>query len=284
MKQQIALDSDINLDNIDTLSTRCEYSEHGSFGFMGYPLVDDAHNVYFTDNSGYKSMAIDTCTLNWHVSNEQLDEMLGLDPLSSTSFASLNSPALVTTDSGDKVVLFAYNEWLARLFGDEVILTKGCYVAALRVEDGSLLYRATIFDKYARDTAICIIHGMMVDGQFAYGGTSNSGYGFPLESIYWNAQGPMVWRGKAWKMDINTGQVVAEWYGLPEYNYDTLESETSFPQTCRKRRLVYVSVVCCFKNVTCFCSGASTTISCLEPRICGTTPTTWRSAWPTSRW
>ena len=31
MKQQIALNSDISINNIDTLSTRCEYTEDGAF-------------------------------------------------------------------------------------------------------------------------------------------------------------------------------------------------------------------------------------------------------------
>ena len=46
MKQQIALDSTINTDNIDSLSKLCEYSDDGEFGYIGYPLVDDARNVY----------------------------------------------------------------------------------------------------------------------------------------------------------------------------------------------------------------------------------------------
>ena len=42
MKQQIALNSNINADNIHSLQRHCSFSENGVHGFSGYPIVDDA--------------------------------------------------------------------------------------------------------------------------------------------------------------------------------------------------------------------------------------------------
>merc|ERR1719474_1484116 len=65
----------------------------------------------------------------------------------------------------------------------------------------------------------------MVEHQYAFGGVSNAGYTIGIEISSWSDPGPQLWRGKAFKMDINTGQLVAEWYSLPEYDYDTLDTE-----------------------------------------------------------
>ena len=225
MKQQIALDSNIDTENIHTLDKLCTFSQNGSWGYTGYPVVDNDGNAYFTDNAGYKSMDIATCTLNWEVTNYRADVMAGI--ANGSSYASLNTPSLIVTDSGDEAVLFGHHQWW---WTDDFYMTKGCYILALRVEDGSMLYLSTIVDKEHREAAICIIHGVMVDGQYAYGGTSNSGYGFGMESISWTPGGPHLWRGKAFKMDINTGEVVAEWYSMPEYesyNKSYLETELS---------------------------------------------------------
>merc|ERR1719242_845358 len=45
--------------------------------------------------------------------------------------------------------------------------------------------------------------------------------------MYWTPDGPLVYRGMAFKMDINTGEVVARWHSLPEFadNVDTLETK-----------------------------------------------------------
>merc|ERR1719361_2514022 len=104
---------------------------------------------------------------------------------------------------------------------------KGCYLMALRVEDGSALYFSQIVDQFDREASVCQVHGVMIDGQYAYGGCSNTGYGYPIDFTTWLPGGPQLWRGKAFKMDVNTGEVVAEWYSMPEYSNDsaTLESE-----------------------------------------------------------
>ena len=52
--------------------------------------------------------------------------------------------------------------------------------------------------------------------------------------------------GKAFKMDINTGQLVAEWYSLPEYDYDTLDTELFYRSSCDV-------VAVCFDSI-CICS------------------------------
>ena len=200
MKQQIALDSNINNSNVHSLRKWCEFGEPGSWGYTGYPLVDDDNNTFFTDSSGYKSVDIDSCTVNWEVSNLEMDAMVGVDE--GASFPSLNSPALIETAAGDRAVLFGYH--VLKEAGNAVT---GCYIAALRVENGSLLYSATILDKELRDCSVCRIHGVMVDGQYAYGGTSNFGYGFD-ELFNATFDGTQLWRGKVFKMDINDGVLI----------------------------------------------------------------------------
>ena len=243
MKQQIALDSNINKDNVHSLASLCTFSQDGSSGYIGYPVVDDDNNTYFTDNSGYKSINIETCTLNWEVSNAEFEALLGVDE--GLSSPSMNTPALIETDGGDRAVLFGYHQ-LGELLKGNFTLTSGCYIAALRVEDGSLLYSATIVEAGHQDTSYCRIHGVMIEHQYAFGGTSNYGYTTGMEQSSWSDDGPQLWRGKAFKMDINTGQLVAEWYSLPEYDYDTLDTELFYRSSCS------VVVVC--SDSICICS------------------------------
>ena len=77
MKQQIALQSNINSANIHNLDKLCTFSQDGVYGYTGYPIIDDDRNAYFTDSAGYKSVDIDTCTLNWEVTNYDVDDLIG---------------------------------------------------------------------------------------------------------------------------------------------------------------------------------------------------------------
>lgn len=191
MKQQIALESNINSDNIHSLDKLCTFSQDGIYGYTGYPVVDNDNNAYFTDNSGYKSMDIDTCTLNWEVTNYDFDGLIGMPQGLGLTYGSLNTPALIQTDAGDKAVLFGWHLWAQSANGT---FTKGCYMVALRLDNGSILYTATITDVGLDETGICIIHGVMVEGSYAYGGTSNSGYGFGMEMTTFTADGPQLSR------------------------------------------------------------------------------------------
>ena len=203
MKQQIALSSNINESNVHSLHSLCTFGRQGSWGYIGYPLVDSDNNTVFADTAGYQSVDMSTCTLNWEVSNGDLDAMIGV--AAGSSFPSLNTPALIETESGDRAVLFGYH-----LLKEAGNAATGCFIAALRVEDGSLLYSATILDSEHRDCSVCRIHGVMVDGQYAYGGTSDHvdyGYGSNewLNATSDEMDSAQLWRGKVFKMDINNG-------------------------------------------------------------------------------
>eukprot|EP01084_Bolivina_argentea_P220439 373589_1 len=221
-KQQIALDSQITAENVMDIQILCSYSEDDAFGYMGYPIVDDENNVYFADNSGFKSVNINDCSLNWKIDMEQLKEMVD----ECCPSPSQNTPALVQTKYNEEVVLFGYTAWEKEYLNISVLTkqNRGCYMVALRVTDGSLLWKTTIYDKNLRESAMCMIHGVQVDGHYAYGGVSNYAYGLPLDWLYLNDE-PMVWRGKVYKIDINTGELVNEWYSLPPHNIDTVKTE-----------------------------------------------------------
>jgi len=230
MAQQIGLDSMISSSTVHRLNRLCSFSEDGAWGFSGYLVIDDGERGYFADSAGYKSVDIATCTVLWAVSNAEMDGMVGVDE--GTSFPSMSTPALMETAGGQKAVLFGYHRLVTGKgkgtgtgTAGTGTLVSGCYMAALLVANGSLLYSATIFDEELVDCSVCRIHGVAIDGQYAYGGTSNDGHGYPMDMTTWTSSGPQLWRGKAFKMDLNNGEVVAEWYSLPEYDYDSLDSE-----------------------------------------------------------
>merc|ERR1719242_367198 len=116
-------------------------------------------------------MDLSTCELNWHITNAELEQMT--DECVGCSSPSYNTPSLIQTADGDKVILFSFKskEKPGWALGDKNY--QGCYIAALHVTDGSLRYKSVIVDKHARDAAICIIHGVQIEGRYAYGGVSS---------------------------------------------------------------------------------------------------------------
>ena len=166
-----------------------------------------------------KSVDIATCTLNWEVTYAELNARFGAVDI----LASLNTPVLIETDAGVKAVMFGLHA--SSPISDGGMWTRGCGLAAFHVENGTILSWINIQDPGDIESSYCFIHGVIVDGQYAYGGVSSPTYVYDMDRTTFTDDGPMLWRGKAFKYDINTGEIVAEWHSLPEFDYDTLETE-----------------------------------------------------------
>eukprot|EP01084_Bolivina_argentea_P030390 56328_1 len=207
--QQISLNSAINVENIDYLQLYCLFNSTNpsGFGLSGYITVDDEEHAYFADTSGHiKCFDITTCTLIWSVNIGNI--------VNDLRAASRNTLSLFQNKNGQKGVLVGTPNELTNnsTLTDPPIGIWSSWIIALDIENGEEMWKTLI-----SDTGSSMIHGVQIDNDgFLYGGTSSA-----WNSHFIPPNSNNIHIGKAFKIDINTGELVNEWQTLPAIENQT---------------------------------------------------------------
>ena len=125
--------------------------------------------------------------------------------------------ALYQNNKGEKGLIFGY------------ILTPGGHdnpnadslnVAALNIETQEVMWDTQVLEAGYESTQLQY-HGVLVEGEYAYGGISSSA-NMDVPPVPW-----CLWRGIAFKLDINTGELLHTFKTLPDYslNLDEMVAE-----------------------------------------------------------
>eukprot|EP01084_Bolivina_argentea_P111878 199558_1 len=193
--QQISLNSVITSENVADIKTLCIYNgSETDISLSGYITVDNDNYGYFGDTSGYiRSIDLNTCQTKWSV---LLNDILNYDGI--YHYNVLNTASLYTTSNGQQGILFGTSGNNRAIYD--------CYAIALNTNDGSLIWKTLI-----ANSTYCRIHGFMIDGSFAFGGMSSGSDVIPT------IQNTMF-IGRLNKINLNNGEIINEWYSLPQYN------------------------------------------------------------------
>eukprot|EP01084_Bolivina_argentea_P092793 166924_1 len=203
--QQIALNSKITKDNLNTLHQICLYNgSQTDSQLIGYITVDNDNNGYFGTSGFVRSINLDSCKIRWTQNVTNLLNYTGPN-----HYQLKNTASLFQTNNNEKCLLFG-TEMIPRSHNP-------CYVVAIRIEDGSLLWK-TILGQ-GMDSTYCQIHGCMIDQQYAYCGMSSD-----ANKLYPDTNAMFI--GRMSKININNGQLISQWYSIPKYNInETFETD-----------------------------------------------------------
>eukprot|EP01084_Bolivina_argentea_P139652 245665_1 len=199
--QQISINSKITAQNIDSLQQICDFNATSSLFFSGYITVDDDEHAYFGGNAGYIScIDINSCSLIWKI---KITDIVNTVDLPET--ASRNTLSLFQDKNGNKGILFGTPNEAGQMTNHK-LFNYPCFAIALNIKDGSLMWKTIIANN--SDSSQCQIHGFVIDRQYAFGGMSSFDYWFqPNPNV--------IFRGKVFKLNINNGQIIHEWYSTP---------------------------------------------------------------------
>eukprot|EP01084_Bolivina_argentea_P265268 449564_1 len=193
-------DVTINTNNIKNLKIQCIYESPDGIGSTGYPTIDDNLNAYFTDMNGYiTSVNLDSCQLIWR---SHIGTLLGYDE--TMKVITMNSVTLFQDSTAHKGVLFTAPTRRFPGEGSTYPNNMGCYVIAVHLNNGSLWWKTAIGEDNDIYSYKCSSHGFVVDGKYAYGGMS--------QSSQYDAEDGSKFIGKYSKIDIDSHEMVAEWY------------------------------------------------------------------------
>ena len=216
--QQIGLNSVITQENIENTEQLCIHEVPNEWamlgGHKGFIVVDDNEYGYFSNESGFMNcFDLNTCKVIWTIDIKDIFN-------DSTAIAAVNSATLYTLiDNHDnntetKGLLMAASHYVGTTYTSA---DTSCYILALDITDpdqgGKLLWKTAVIDgSKSHEALYCQIHGVMIDDDgYAYGGISSFGNG--ITPYPYN-----LWRGKVYKIDIATGEIVNEFWTLPEYD------------------------------------------------------------------
>eukprot|EP01084_Bolivina_argentea_P030391 56331_1 len=202
--RQISINSQITQKNVFNLSQLCIYTGLETDLFLrGYIVVDNQNNGYFGDTSGFvRSINLDSCEINWSVFINDILNHTGPGLLNL-----YNTPTLYRTNNDQQAMIFGASALMRAV---EQIDESGCYAVALNTNDGSVLW-SNHFKNNLEDSPYCILHGFMVEKQFAYGGMSSM-----ANLVMPNSTNLFV--GKMIKINLNNGEIIHQFYTLPIYN------------------------------------------------------------------
>eukprot|EP01084_Bolivina_argentea_P266224 451485_1 len=179
---------------------------------MGYPAIDNNNNSYFADASGYITCVnLDTCQECWR---QHIGTLLGFD---NNMTISVHTSITIFRDSnGDEGLLFGAPSH--RYQGNPNYPHElGCFALAIHLYNGSFWWKITLGEDNKAQDYRCTSHGFYVDGQYGYGGFS--------QSCCYN-RGPNDdnnFIGRFIKIDIDKHEIVKVWYPF-HYNYTYKEN------------------------------------------------------------
>eukprot|EP01084_Bolivina_argentea_P107936 192927_1 len=185
--------------------------------WRGYVTIDDNNHGYFTSdygaNEGYITcFDLNTCKVIWRVSIvETLKKDANYnntDAVRTYQWGMRQTVTLFTNSKGENAVLVGTpNKGNLFAGGNENKFL--CMAFAFKAENGELLWKTELSEGIG-DRG-CNAHGFMVqkDSKYAYGGLSYSRP--PLKSTF---------RGRMFKIDIDTGTIVNTWWSIPRNKTD----------------------------------------------------------------
>eukprot|EP01084_Bolivina_argentea_P049225 90558_1 len=228
-QQSAPLQSNILFSDTDIIDTniQCTFTDQ-TIAYSGYITIDDDNYGYVTDGAGNVfKMDLNNCTKIWNVNIAQL---LGYGENSILRMR--NTASLFRNSHGKTGILFGTPN---NLGGQGVNIPKldGCWAVALSTNNGSLMF-ATNLKNTNIDTFGCMLHGFMIDenDHFAYGGMAMSqirDFSQPSQEM------AVINRGKMFKLDIDTGEVMYTFHTIDDerYQYDEDTVNVSYPYIYR---------------------------------------------------